>query len=945
MPIPQTPTKAAPRAPSDTPIRRDGRAQGTNNRASIEHKISQAVVRSENMGYYIELACSCLDRPSWNVIANDTDIQNALQAVLDVAEQDSSTKPGVLEEAYYGPTVRLCNLVSLAVFKVFGLSASADAACIFASNPDTAPPGDFLDLRYRPDYHSFVGRHDELVLASQQERYDRPMCWAEMGLVGEQKRRSETDEGQLKSYITTAKRYRPDLPTVHGFLVHRGHIQLSQLNASGMWSSEVTDIGDLKAWVALVILVYQSYQQSDLKLSYNAQQPDFPRWDFSDAAASIPSEAGARPLVLAPFYVASAPGRVTWASYEVASASLSTDDATTAFNESEVQGFWKTSWQQEGRSQERELLDRLHTNGWLPGLVRPYPGRPADRLQVPTPDDIIHRAYAQAVRRSSVDSVVEPIIAGRESDASSEYDSSCTFCENDQGNEDGDEDAGDAGKPAFFPSLPDKPPKFVTRVQEIVHLASIGEPLSQCASPRELLEIAYDLLQVHIHMWDEGVLHRDISWFNVLRKPKHYIGGEEKPQPCIKKILYRLAPEDALSETGSEDDLSPTVLLTDLDHAIDKNVLGLQKGDDRERTGTAMFISFELSDDKAQYPHLGPPAWANLLDALTFVDHNTLGAAAFSRAFPNGDGGLVEQLKTIRELELNRHHYGKLSGRPTHNPRHDAESIYWLLLYAFARARPRGAPQETDEARLNQLAAFCNTMLTHKVGDETARRQYLSPDGLLLQGLFHPSLSAFEDLLRAMGSYLSIPWHCYPTTVSPDHVHIAFRRMLLGYLLRLDAAPLDQALDTERPRRLEKGREGERGHSAWSTSIPSVGGSGRESFQDAMPAPPPPKPPRVAKHAPVPAPTVPSSAASGASMESSTASKKRKAAGERPGSALSTKRLKKSRLTGDLSPEELALRAREANKYVHNLHFNQRCAHALRLKAWKDRRFWFSKGE
>lgn len=54
-----------------------------------------------------------------------------------------------------------------------------------------------------------------------------------------------------------------------------------------------------------------------------------------------------------------------------------------------------------------------------------------------------------------------------------------------------------------------------------------------------------------------------------------------------------------------------------------------------------------------------------------------------------------------------------------------------------------------------------------------------------------------------MTAYLAIPWHLHPE-VSHDRVHVAFRRLILGYLLSGDEQVLpafDLGLGTELPRR------------------------------------------------------------------------------------------------------------------------------------------------
>ncbi|EJD52420.1 hypothetical protein AURDEDRAFT_111131 [Auricularia subglabra TFB-10046 SS5] len=462
-------------------------------------------------------------------------------------------------------------------------------------------------------------------------------------------------------------------------------------------------------------------------------------------------------------------------------------------------------------------------------------------------------------------------------------------------------------------------------------------------------------------MWEEGVLHRDVSWFNVLCKPKHYLCGDipVKPRPCIRMILHCQETDERQVETSSEVDLSPTVLLADLDHAVEKDaeLLANDTNHGRERTGTPMFISYELSDYSApEYDGLTLARWAILVRYLTAVDKHDRGAEVLRRAFPDDNGEFLSVFHQVKDLEACRTELALLPKRPVHKPRHDAESIYWVLLWSLARAQPRNAPREPEATRLQNLTKFANCLLEHKVGDESARLEYIRSLGSL-RNLLHADLAAYEDLLIAMASYLAIPWHIYPQ-VKDNHVHMAFRRMLLGFLLDNTPATLDRALNTEQPRRLivsKTNKTVERLTSPFSESLSSVGGSGRADLLDRLPALLRKSPkddnaisPGVPEASAQPGPRLSSahgpltneSLASG----SSTGSKKRKVTAantppppKRP--RTSAPPANKPRVV--LSAAE---RARKASKYVHTLHHALRCAHALRLKVWNDRNRWFTKG-
>ncbi|EJD41308.1 hypothetical protein AURDEDRAFT_186651 [Auricularia subglabra TFB-10046 SS5] len=409
-----------------------------------------------------------------------------------------------------------------------------------------------------------------------------------------------------------------------------------------------------------------------------------------------------------------------------------------------------------------ELLSELHQRGRVPGLVRPSELKP-----------------------------IEPDRTAEEMEAAAQ--TKLTAPEH---------------RTIYHPSMnfDDDAKSGLGRVkEEVLHLGSIGQPLSQCKTTGDLLRVMYDLIKVHDHVVELRILHRDLSWFNVMCNPKHLI----KEHPLLKTDTSLSRP--CINQILGEPDAEPCVLLADFDHAIKLD--GSEAPQPDEKTGTPMFISVEVSTPKSmKYRPVGL-AW--IKTALLQAEND---ATAFNLAFPKGDGDFMRNFERVMQLEDERMAKSNYTARPhptRHGSRHDAESNYWIFLWAFARARPLLAALDTNKKDLNK---FCNDMFSHGIGRDTgeAGRAPWLLHGEQIQDLFHPSLQVFEPLFIQMSNYLAIPWYLYCGGTDPDgnrmleimkpnHVHVAFRRIVLAFFLDpRHADALETALDAQAPRSTSK---------------------------------------------------------------------------------------------------------------------------------------------
>lgn len=271
--------------------------------------------------------------------------------------------------------------------------------------------------------------------------------------------------------------------------------------------------------------------------------------------------------------------------------------------------------------------------------------------------------------------------------------------------------------------------------------------------------------------------------------------------------------------------------MIDLDHAADAvRVYDEKSAARRERTstvsplaadshrtkipqGTPMFIATEVSERT-----YGVALKGSILEIRHLIERFTA-AEEHSVEFQRSGAGstFMENMQTVLRLERARMEtsFARTNTTEPHRLHHDAQSIYWSLLWAAARARPRplnAPPVDADgEARDEDLfTSFCNTMLDHTTGNEAGRHIYIHGDSRNLGAALHESLQSLVPLLDDMAAYLTIPWHIYIGAIQPDHAHHAFRRLILLHILRNgENVPLDTSGPRKFPPQEPEGRDRE----------------------------------------------------------------------------------------------------------------------------------------
>ncbi|KZV87646.1 hypothetical protein EXIGLDRAFT_723493 [Exidia glandulosa HHB12029] len=548
----------------------------------------------------------------------------------------------------------------------------------------------------------------------------------------------EEEEDKLRTILTTLKAYHSDLLSVHGCELNAsGRLRLAHVDAHAFVASAHNDCHEdrestlreqLSPWLAHILSIQRTVATRDKTITarFPSLEDDFVRYDVT---------LGSRTVCVTPAAASRPPGRMTWVGFEVGGDA----NVPSSVRSENSLGVVKLSYQpqlKDGRLMEGEVLDLVHVDGWLPGVVR-------------------HTYW----ERNKAQNVV---------------------------------DTADHRSP------------HLVREKDMIHMASVGDPLSQCRTPLQMLKVAYDATETHLQLLNRGIIHRDFSWYNILCNPRHDPKTLATKQaltgiPCIDYIL-----------TGDKSK-EPCCLIVDFDHAA-RYPLEI-----KEVVGTPMFIAYELSIKMRERRHSSDYLTSCLPEFLGGMEDLPI----FHRAFPDDDGTFLETLTAIVALEEERRRLMFLSrsGRGTidpsmeytdpkdvvHDPCYDVQSIYWVLIWFFTLAQPAGASPGNHNAA---FSTFVSSMLDHKIGHDFYRNRYLF--GGDAGGEPHPRLDHFRLLFDRIAAYLAVPWHMYKdhpklkSPLRPDHAHIAMRRFLLREIYELTTTEtvrqFDLPLDPSRPR-------------------------------------------------------------------------------------------------------------------------------------------------
>lgn len=124
-----------------------------------------------------------------------------------------------------------------------------------------------------------------------------------------------------------------------------------------------------------------------------------------------------------------------------------------------------------------------------------------------------------------------------------------------------------------------------------------------------------------------------------------------------------------------------------------------------------------------------------------------------------------------------------------HQPRHDAESYFWMISFFLLQAIPAEDSDKPD----HNLEAFRAAMQSLRVGAAAPvgggkMRSVFFTYEEEYRLFLHAGLTSFAPLIAELGEQVYIEWQFLSKQPPSDHVHEAFRRILLKWIVKLEDA-------------------------------------------------------------------------------------------------------------------------------------------------------------
>ncbi|KAL5504987.1 hypothetical protein ACEPAH_7650 [Sanghuangporus vaninii] len=298
----------------------------------------------------------------------------------------------------------------------------------------------------------------------------------------------------------------------------------------------------------------------------------------------------------------------------------------------------------------------------------------------------------------------------------------------------------------------------------------------------------HDLLEVLRYLIQEkNILHRDVSWGNVLVIPQ----GEEVPTLLLESSLQNTA-KDFMNIVSCMNFSEKTralarirVALADFDHAAD---LEVPADDLRDATGTPMFMAHDVIE----------PRNLNYSRGLVEPKARTIQKAVATgsdRYADNKEKDIWDNFFASERLERPQWKVlisdKEMTDSFRHGTMHDAESVFWILLLFFYRMVPADKhvpPEELESMKEKRGKAFKH-LREKKLEDRSSCDFFAIGLHSLYTADDDEKLREIYASLEIINTYLLIPWYNVAGTGRREryefHLHEFMQRLLWKHIVRL----------------------------------------------------------------------------------------------------------------------------------------------------------------
>ncbi|KAL5499267.1 hypothetical protein ACEPAH_1785 [Sanghuangporus vaninii] len=334
--------------------------------------------------------------------------------------------------------------------------------------------------------------------------------------------------------------------------------------------------------------------------------------------------------------------------------------------------------------------------------------------------------------------------------------------------------------------------KEYIRKRSLLVLKTIGFPLCACESVLEFLECMYDLLEVLRYLVQEkNILHRDVSWGNVLIRPiefgplvdvKASIAKSQENYESSSK-LYIFHTNRFISDIFNENNLKVRVSLADFDHAVD---ITCENDDDlKNATGTPMFMADDVLAPEVSLAGVFSDIAEGIRQAATLDNLDEKYANHEEKLEWDGFYENFEHLKQKIASRWDKKNEIRTTFR--HGAVHDAESVFYLCLLFFNRLWPLDeVVKESDVKALREDRGDFFDVLACRGSNRNTARVFDLPRAGFVQG---KKYDPFFVMLQSIRMYLEIAWYNVAATGRGEryefHLHDYIQRLFLKEIKRL----------------------------------------------------------------------------------------------------------------------------------------------------------------